>query len=123
MSHPIQKVETGLRDGEEASKDLFSLANPSRFWFLLGRMTRQRITGCQIKLWREGLSKPRRWLAERLDVSPKTIESWEYETRSPGGPALLLLEHLMMSLPPEQEHEQQKRYFQRRGVVQSYKAI
>jgi DNA-binding transcriptional regulator YiaG len=65
-------------------------------------MTRPKLTGRQIMDWRQGLGKPRRWLAERLDVSPKTIESWEYETRNPGGPALLLLEQLMSSPLPEE---------------------
>ena len=45
--------------------------------------------------WRQGLGQPRRWLAEQLGVSAKAIESWEYGTRNPGGPALLLLEQLM----------------------------
>lgn len=53
--------------------------------------------------WRQGIGKPRRWLAEQLDVSPKTIESWEYETRTPGGPALRLLEQLMKESPASDE--------------------
>lgn len=83
-----------------------SLANRSGFWFLHGRMTRPKLTGGQIMNWRQGIGKPRRWLADQLDVSPKTIESWEYETRHPGGPALLLLEQLMASPPPDGESEQ-----------------
>lgn len=45
--------------------------------------------------WRQEIGQPRKWLAERLGVSAKTVESWEYETRNPGGPAMLLLEQLM----------------------------
>jgi DNA-binding transcriptional regulator YiaG len=68
-------------------------------------MTRPKLTGRQIQDWRQGIGKPRKWLAEQLDVSPKTIESWEYETRTPGGPALLLLEQLMSNPPPERDDE------------------
>ena len=57
--------------------------------------------------WRQGIGKPRRWLAEQLGVSAKTIESWEYETRTPGGPALRLLE-LLMSNPPDEVPEDPK---------------
>jgi len=65
-------------------------------------MTQPKLTGCQIMDWRQGIGKPRRWLAEQLGVSPKTIESWEYETRTPGGPALRLLEQLMNQCPPDE---------------------
>lgn len=57
-----------------------SLANGSAFWFLRGMMTRQKLTGRQIMVWRRGIGKPRRWLAEPLDVSPKTVESCDYES-------------------------------------------
>ncbi len=67
-------------------------------------MNRPKLTGHQIMSWRQGIGKPRRWLAEQLGVSAKTIESWEYETRTPGGPALRLLE-LLMSSPPSEDHE------------------
>lgn len=53
--------------------------------------------------WRTSLGKPRKWLAERLGVSPKTVESWEYETRNPSGPALLLLMQLMSKKPPKNQ--------------------
>ncbi len=52
-------------------------------------------TGAEIKAWREELGQPRHWLAGKLGVSAKTIESWEYGVRNPGGPALRLLEMLM----------------------------
>jgi len=68
-------------------------------------MTRPQLTGRQIMDWRQGIGKPRRWLAEHLGVSPKTIESWEYETRTPGGPALLLLKQLMSGPPPEESRK------------------
>ncbi len=67
-------------------------------------MNRPKLTGRQIMGWRQGIGKPRRWLAEQLGVSAKTIESWEYETRTPGGPALRLLE-LLMASPPSDDHE------------------
>jgi|GEM_PF-1070827 len=70
-------------------------------------MTRPKLTGRQIMDWRQGIGKPRRWLAEQLGVSAKTIESWEYETRTPGGPALRLLE-LLMSNPPAEAQEDPK---------------
>jgi len=49
--------------------------------------------------WRQGIGKTRKWLSEELGVSAKTVESWEYETRNPGGPALRLLEQLMKKKP------------------------
>lgn len=55
--------------------------------------------------WRTEIGKPRRWLAERLGVSPKTVESWEYGTRNPGGPALRLLRQLMAKHPRKKSHE------------------
>ncbi|MCB1206732.1 MAG: helix-turn-helix domain-containing protein, partial [Verrucomicrobiae bacterium] len=48
-----------------------------------------------IKAWREGIDQPRKWLAEQLGVSVKTVESWEYGVRNPSGPALRLIEQLM----------------------------
>jgi len=62
-------------------------------------MTRSKLTRAEIKAWREGIGRPRKWLAEQLGVSAKTIESWEYGFRNPGGPALLLLELLMKEHP------------------------
>jgi len=53
--------------------------------------------------WRTSIGKPRKWLAERLGVSPKTVESWEYGTRNTSGPALLLLEQLMRDHPAKPE--------------------
>jgi putative transcriptional regulator len=58
-------------------------------------MPREELTGAEIKAWREGIGQPRRWLAEKLGVSAKTVESWEYGVRNPSGPALRLLELLM----------------------------
>jgi len=62
-------------------------------------MNRSRITGPEIMAWRQGIGKTRKWLSEELGVSAKTVESWEYETRNPGGPALRLLERLMKKKP------------------------
>jgi len=67
-------------------------------------MKPSRLAGAEIMAWRTSLGKPRKWLAERLGVSPKTVESWEYETRNPSGPALLLLEQLM-SKNPKTQHD------------------
>jgi len=64
-------------------------------------MNRSKLTGADIKVWREGIGRPRRWLADQLGVSAKTIESWEYEVRNPGGPALRLLEQLMKQYRPD----------------------
>jgi len=64
-------------------------------------MTRSKLTGADIKAWREGIGRPRKWLAEQLGVSAKAIESWEYGTRNPGGPALRLLELLMNQYQPD----------------------
>ena len=72
-----------------------SLAISSGFWFLHSRMTRSKLTGADIKAWREGIDQPRRWLADQLGVSVKTVESWEYGVRNPSGPALRLIEQLM----------------------------
>ncbi|MBL9158848.1 MAG: helix-turn-helix domain-containing protein [Verrucomicrobiales bacterium] len=58
-------------------------------------MPREELTGAEIKAWREGIGQPRKWLAEKLGVSAKTVESWEYGVRNPSGPALRLLELLM----------------------------
>jgi DNA-binding transcriptional regulator YiaG len=58
-------------------------------------MTRSKLTGAELKAWREGIGRPRKWLAEQLGVSAKAVESWEYGTRNPGGPALRLIEQLM----------------------------
>lgn len=55
--------------------------------------------------WRKAIGQPRKWLAERLGVSPKTVESWEYEARNPSGPALLLLKQLMAKNPVNQNDE------------------
>jgi DNA-binding transcriptional regulator YiaG len=55
--------------------------------------------------WRTEIWKPRRWVAERLGVSPKTVDSWEYGTRDPGGPALWLIRQLMAKLPRGKAHE------------------
>lgn len=66
-------------------------------------MTRSKLTGADIKVWREGIGRPRKWLAEQLGVSAKTIESWEYEVRNPSGPALLLLEQLMSKHPLDKD--------------------
>jgi len=63
-------------------------------------MTRSKLTGAEIKAWREGIDQPRRWLADQLGVSAKTVESWEYGVRNPGGPALRLIEQLMNQKPP-----------------------
>jgi DNA-binding transcriptional regulator YiaG len=54
-------------------------------------------SGSEIMAWRTGLGRSRRWLADQLGVSPKTVESWEYEARNPSGPALLLIEQLIAS--------------------------
>jgi len=62
-------------------------------------------TGAEIKAWRDELGEPRHWLAEKLGVSTKTIESWEYGVRNPGGPALRLLEMLMKEHPKPHEDE------------------
>ena len=51
--------------------------------------------------WRQGIGQTRKWLAEQLGVSSKTVESWEYETRNPSGPAILLLEQLMKQYHPD----------------------
>jgi len=83
-----------------------TLARPANFWFLHCRMTRSRISGPEIMAWRKAMGRPRRWLAERLGVSPKTIESWEYETRNPSGPALRLLELLMRESSPIEAGQQ-----------------
>ena len=58
-------------------------------------MSKRRITGSEIMAWRKGLGQPRKWLADLLGVSPKTIESWEYGTRNPSGPAIRLLGVIM----------------------------
>ena len=58
-------------------------------------MPREELTGAEIKAWREGIGQQRRWLAEKLGASAKTVESWEYGVRNPSGPALRLLELLM----------------------------
>jgi len=58
-------------------------------------MPREELTGAEIKAWREAIGQPRRWLADQLGVSAKTVESWEYGVRNPGGPALRLIEQLM----------------------------
>lgn len=62
-----------------------------------------RLSGAEIMAWRTSIGKPRKWLAERLGVSPKTVESWEYGTRNTSGPALLLLEQLMRDHPKKPE--------------------
>jgi DNA-binding transcriptional regulator YiaG len=62
-------------------------------------MTRSKLTGADIKAWREGIDQPRKWLADQLGVSAKTVESWEYGVRNPRGPALRLLELLMNKHP------------------------
>ncbi|MDF1659428.1 MAG: helix-turn-helix domain-containing protein [Verrucomicrobiales bacterium] len=64
-------------------------------------MTRSKITGPEIMAWRQGIGQTRKWLAEELGVSAKTVESWEYGTRNPGGPALRLLEQLMKKNMPK----------------------
>ena len=70
-------------------------------------MSDSQISGAEIMAWRQSIGRPRKWLAEQLGVSPKTIESWEYETRNPGGPATLLLLQLMASCPPDAESNKQ----------------
>ena len=55
--------------------------------------------------WRTEIGKPRQWLAERLGVSPKTVELWEYGTRNPGGPALLLLRQMMARHLRKEAHQ------------------
>lgn len=66
-------------------------------------MPREELTGAEIKAWREGIGQPRRWLAEKLGVSAKTVESWEYGVRNPGGPALRLIELLMTQHRPKKD--------------------
>lgn len=66
-------------------------------------MPREELTGAEIKAWREGIGQPRRWLAEKLGVSAKTVESWEYGVRNPGGPALRLLQLLMTQHRPKKD--------------------
>jgi DNA-binding transcriptional regulator YiaG len=56
-------------------------------------------SGADIMAWRTGLGRSRRWLADQLGVSPKTVESWEYGARNPSGPALLLIDQLIASNP------------------------
>lgn len=80
-----------------------SLAIRSGIWFLQSRMPREEHTGAKIKAWREGIGQPRRWLAEKLGVSAKTVESWEYGVRNPSGPALRLIEQLMKQNPPQKK--------------------
>ena len=65
-------------------------------------MTRSKLTGADIKAWREGIDQPRRWLADQLGVSAKTVESWEYGVRNPRGPALRLIEQLMKDHPADE---------------------
>ena len=38
-------------------------------------MTRSKITGGDIKAWKEGIGQPQRWLADQIGVSGKTVES------------------------------------------------
>ncbi len=64
-------------------------------------MTRSKLTGADIKAWREGIDQPRKWLADQLGVSAKTVESWEYGVRNPRGPAMLLLQQLMSQHRPK----------------------
>ena len=66
-------------------------------------MTRSNLTGADIKAWREGIDQPRKWLAEELGVSAKTVESWEYGVRNPRGSALRLLELLMSDHPTKKQ--------------------
>lgn len=68
-------------------------------------MTRPKLTGADIKAWREGIGQPRRWLADQLGVSAKTVESWEFGVRNPRGPAQLLLGQLM-SKNPKRRHDE-----------------
>lgn len=62
-------------------------------------MKPQKRTGAEIKAWRNAIGRTRRWLADQLGVSPKTVESWEYEARNPSGPAQLLIEQLIANTP------------------------
>lgn len=64
-------------------------------------MTRSKLTGGDIKTWREGISQSRRWLAEQFGVSAKTVESWEYGFRNPRDPAERLIEQLMKQEKPK----------------------
>lgn len=58
-------------------------------------MTTPKKFGDEIMIWRQGQGRSRKWLAEKVGVSQKTVESWEYGTRNPSGPAVLLLETLI----------------------------
>lgn len=91
----MQKIGTGLRKEYKTSAGLISLAKRRGFWFLQCGMKPLKRSGAEIMAWRTGLGRPRRWLADQLGVSPKTIESWEYGARNPSGPALLLIEQLI----------------------------
>lgn len=66
-------------------------------------MTGPQLTGRQIMDWRQGIGKPRRWLADHLGVSAKTVERWEYGGLSPRWPALRLLMQIMSQNPAVDE--------------------
>lgn len=80
-------------------RTVFPLAVCSLIWFLQCGMKPLKRSGAEIMAWRTGLGRSRRWLADQLGVSPKTVESWEYGARNPSGPALLLIEQLIASTP------------------------
>lgn len=48
----------------------------------------------KIKTFRKSQKWTVKELAEKLDVSPRTVESWEQGRRNPSGPVLKLLESL-----------------------------
>lgn len=64
-------------------------------------MTVRQHTRDRIQTSRLGLGRPRKWLAVRLGVSLKTLESRKHGTRIPREPARLFPSHLKSHRTPD----------------------